>query len=44
MSRYLNLNIKNEIEKMQIINVPLCCDDEYSLDISRLEEKYKNQK
>ena len=40
-----NLDIKNEIEnKCQKINIPLCCDDEYSLDISRLEEKLSKSK
>ena len=35
-----NLDIENEIEnKCQKINIPLCFDDEYSLDISRLEKK-----
>ena len=40
-----NLDIENEIEnKCQKINIPLCCDDEYSLDISRLEEKLSKSK
>ena len=40
-----NLDIENEIEnKCQKFNIPLCCDDEYSLDISRLEEKLSKSK
>ena len=30
--------------KVQKINIPICCDDEYSLDIERLEKKLKNLK
>ena len=40
-----NLDIENEIEnKCQKINIPLCFDDEYSLDISRLEKKLSKSK
>ena len=40
-----NLDIKNVREnKCQKINIPLCCDDEYALDISRLEEKLSKSK
>ena len=36
----LKLDVKKEIEnKCQKINIPLCCDDEYSLDIPRLQTK-----
>ena len=40
-----NLDIENEIEnKCQKINIPVCFDDEYSLDISRLEKKLSKSK
>ncbi len=40
-----NLDIENEIEnKCQKINIPLCFDDEYSLDIPRLEKKLSKSK
>ena len=40
-----NLDIENEIEnKCQKINIPLCFDDEYSLDIFRLEKKLSKSK
>ena len=40
-----NLDIESKIEdKPQKISIPLCCDDEYSLDISRLEKKLSKSK
>ena len=30
--------------KCQKINIPICCDDEFSLDIERLEKKFKKSK
>ena len=41
----LDLNIENKIKnESQKINIPICCDDEYSLDIERLEKKFKKSK
>jgi len=47
-------NIKKEIEDLDIVNnetlsskkieIPVCCDDDFSLDIKRLEEKLKMQR
>ena len=44
-------NLKKEIEKLDVINsetvtnkkieIPVCCDEDFSLDIKRLEEKLK---
>ena len=39
----LNLNIKAE-DHSQKINIPICCDDEFSLDIERIENKFKKSK
>ena len=39
----LNLNIKAE-DQSQKINSPICCDDEFSLDIERIENKFKKSK
>ena len=30
--------------KVQKINIPICCDDEFSLDIDRLEKKFNKSK
>ncbi len=37
----LNVNIENQNQK---INIPICCDDEFSLDIERVEKKSKKTK
>ena len=47
-------NLKKEIEDLDIVNnetlsskkieIPVCCDDDFSLDIKRLEEKLKMQR
>ncbi len=37
----LNFNIENQ---SQNINIPICCDDEFSLDIERIEKKFKKSK
>jgi len=39
----LNLDIKAQGES-QKINIPICCDDEFSLDIERIEKKFKISK
>ena len=36
----LNLNIKSHSQS-QKINIPICCDDEFSLDIERIEKKFQ---
>ena len=45
-NKILNLNIENEKRKMKVqkINIPICCDDEFSLDIERIENKFKKSK
>ena len=30
--------------KVKKLNIPICCDDEFSLDIERLRKKLKNLK
>ena len=35
----IDLEVKSESQK---INIPICCDDEFSLDIDRIEKKIKN--
>ena len=43
--KILDLNINDKIEKdTQKIKIPICCDDEYSLDIERLEKKFSKSK
>ena len=37
----INNNEKNNSQK---INIPICCDDEFSLDIERLEKKFNKSK
>ncbi len=39
----LNLNMKVE-NQSQKINIPICCDDEFSLDIERIEKKFGKSK
>ena len=39
----LNVDIKVQGES-QKINIPICCDDEFSLDIERIEKKFKISK
>ena len=39
----LNLNIKSHSQS-QKINIPICCDDEFSLDIERIEKKFQKSK
>ena len=39
----LKLNVKIE-NRFQKINIPICCDDEFSLDIKRLEKKFNKSK
>jgi len=39
----LNVDIKAQDES-QKINIPICCDDEFSLDIERIEKKFKISK
>ena len=39
----LNVDIKAQ-DKSQKINIPICCDDEFSLDIERIEKKFKISK
>ena len=39
----LNLNTKTKNLKKKI-DVPICCDDEFSLDIERIENKFKKSK
>ena len=39
----LNLNIKTK-NKSQKINVPICCDDEFSIDIERIEKNFQKSK
>ena len=39
----LNVDIKVQGES-QKINIPICCDDEFSLDIKRIEKKFKISK
>ena len=41
----LDLNIDVEVKsKSQKINIPICCDDEFSFDIERIEKKLKISK
>jgi len=37
----LNVKIENQFQK---INIPICCDDEFSIDIERIEEKFQKSK
>ena len=39
----LNVDIKTQ-SKSQKISIPICCDDEFSLDIERIEKKFKISK
>ena len=39
----LKLNVKTE-NRFQKINIPICCDDEFSIDIERIEEKFQKSK
>ena len=39
----LNINMKVE-NQSQKINIPICCDDEFSLDIERIEKKFGKSK
>ena len=39
----MNLNIKSHSQS-QKINIPICCDDEFSLDIERIEKKFQKSK
>tara|TARA_B100000161_G_scaffold256039_1_gene218737 strand:+ start:536 stop:1213 length:678 start_codon:yes stop_codon:yes gene_type:complete len=39
----LKLNVKIE-NRFQKINIPICCDDEFSIDIERIEEKFQKSK
>ena len=39
----LNLNIKTK-NKNQKINIPICCDDEFSIDIERIEKNFQKSK
>ena len=39
----LNLDVKAQSES-QKISIPVCCDDEFSLDIERIEKKFKISK
>ena len=41
----LDVNIDEEVKsESQKINIPICCDDEFSLDIDRIEKKLKISK
>ena len=37
----LNVKIENQFQK---INIPICCDDEFSIDIERIEKKFQKSK
>ena len=44
-NKILELEISNSVEnKSQKINIPICCDEEFSLDIKRLEKKFNKSK
>ena len=39
----MSFNIKNE-HRVQKINIPICCDEEFSIDIQRIEKKFQKSK
>ena len=43
--KILDLNLNTKIKNLKKkIDVPICCDDEFSLDIERIENKFKKSK
>ena len=43
--KILDLNLNTKIKNLRKkIDVPICCDDEFSLDIERIENKFKKSK
>ena len=43
--KILDLNLNTKIKNLKKkINIPICCDDEFSLDIERIENKFKKPK
>ena len=44
-NRILNLDVKNKNkDESSKISIPICCEEEYSLDVERLEKKFKKSK